>query len=297
MGTPDFAVPILDKLINEFNVVGVITQPDRPAGRGQRLIQSPVMEYSSPRKIDVFQPRSVNSPDSLVKIGGWDPEIIIVAAFGQILKPKLLNLPSHGCINVHASLLPRWRGAAPINAAILEGDKHTGVTIMKMAEGLDDGPVLCQKTIPIDPEDTAGTLSDRLSILGAETLVETIPPYLKGETQPIEQDHARATYACRLHKKDGLLNFDQSSTLLARKVRAYTPWPGSYTYWNEQRLIIHRALSLNVTLAGPGVFTVNEGFPAIGTCDGLLVLESVQLAGKRVQSGNEFLKGAPDWPR
>ena len=295
MGTPEFAVPILGKLNQKFDVIGVITQPDRPSGRGQKLIQSPVKDLSASLDIQVYQPGDTNSPDSIAAIRRWNPEIIAVAAFGQILKPELLTLPPHGCLNVHASLLPLWRGAAPINAAILQEDKTTGVTIIEMAEGLDDGPILSQKSVPIHTDDTAGSLSDRLSTLGAALLVETIPPYIKGEIQPIDQDHTLATYAGMLKKKDGLLDFSQSAVYLARKVRAYSPWPGSYTYWNDERLIIHQASSVNVTSPGPGVFTINEGYPAIGSAEGLLILESLQLSGKRKLPGDEFLKGASDW--
>ena len=295
MGTPIFSVPILDKLNQEYELVGVVTQPDRPSGRGQKLIQSAVKDFTTSNNIPVFQPLEINSPESLNQIRVWNPELIVVAAFGQILKPELLTFPKHGCLNVHASLLPRWRGAAPINAAILQGDTTTGVTIMKMAEGLDNGPILSQKSIPIDPDDTAGTLSDQLSTLGAALLIETIPPYIKGEIQPSEQDHSLATHAGMLKKKDGLLDFNKPADYLARKVRAYSPWPGSYANWNDQRLLIHQVSSVNVTSPGPGVFTTHEDYPAIGSVEGILVLEYLQLAGKRKIAGDEFLKGAADW--
>ena len=295
MGTPIFSVPILDKLNQEYELVGVVTQPDRPSGRGQKLIQPAVKDFTTSNNIPVFQPLEINSPESLNQIRVWNPELIIVAAFGQILKPELLTFPKHGCLNVHASLLPRWRGAAPINAAILQGDTTTGVTIMKMAEGLDNGPILNQKSIPINPDDTAGSLSDQLSSLGAALLIRTIPPYIKGEIQPLEQDHSLATHAGMLKKKDGLLDFNKPANYLARKVRAYSPWPGSYTNWNNLRLLIHQASSVNVTSPGPGVFTTYEGYPAIGSAEGLLVLEILQLAGKRKLPGEEFLKGAADW--
>ena len=297
MGTPIFSVPILDKLNQEFEVVGVVTQPDRPSGRGQRVIESAVKGFASSNDIKAFQPDDINSPESVTQIRNWNPDIISVAAFGQILKPELLTAPKYGCLNVHASLLPRWRGAAPINAAILHGDQITGVTIMKMAEGLDDGPILNQRSIPIKPDDTAGTLSDQLSALGAALLVDTIPPYIKDEILPKDQDHTQATYANMLKKKDGLLDFNNPADYLARKVRAYFPWPGSYTNWNDRRLLIHQASSANVTSPGPGVFTIYEGYPAIGSAEGLLVLELLQLTGKRKLSGDEFLKGASDWIR
>ena len=295
MGTPDFAVPVLEKLTEEFSVEGVITQPDRPSGRGKKILKPPVKHTAETADLDVFQPQNVNSPDSLKVINNWKPDLIVVAAFGQILKTSILDLSPYGCINVHASLLPRWRGAAPVNAAILAGDRTTGATIMKMEEGLDNGPILSQETIKINPEDTGGKLSSRLADIGADLLVRTIPPYLKGEIIPEPQDHSLATYAPRLKKEDGLLDFNQPAVDVSRKVRAYSPWPGTYTSWKEQRLLIHQATSVNVTSPGPGVFTIYEGLPAIGTAEGLVIMNSLQLAGKRKLTGQEFLLGSPDW--
>jgi methionyl-tRNA formyltransferase len=295
MGTPEFAEPILDRIAQSFNVVGIITQPDRPSGRGRKLIQSPVKLKGEALNIEVFQPSDINSTDSVGKIRSWNPEIIAVAAFGQILTPEILTLPPQGCLNVHASLLPRWRGASPINAAILNDDKTTGVTIIKMAEGLDDGPILSYKSIKINTEENAGELSLRLAKLGADLLAETIPLYIRGEIQLQNQDHTKATYAHKLKKKDGLLDFNQTANYLARKTRAYTPWPGTYTFWKDLRLIIHQTKAVDVTSPGPGVFTIYEGYPAIGTADGLLILEVLQAAGKKALSGDEFLTGAPDW--
>ena len=295
MGTPDFAVPILEKLTQDYKVVGVITQPDRPSGRGKKIQKSAVKLLAESIDLDIYQPGSVNTSESLEKIKFWDPEIIIVAAFGQILKPDILALPPSGCINVHASLLPRWRGAAPVNTAILQGDKKTGITIMKMAEGLDAGPILTQKALEIFPNDTAGSLSGRLAILGADLLGDTLLPYLRGEIPLQDQDHSQATYAPRLKKKDGLLDFKQPADYLARMVRAFSPWPSTYTSWKEQRIIIHQAASTPVTSPGSGVLTVYEGKPAIGTSAGILVLESLQAAGKKKLSGEEFLLGSPNW--
>ena len=295
MGTPDFAVPILEKLAQEYNVEGVIAQPDRPSGRGKKVRKPAVKLSAESLDLDIYQPESVNTQDSLEKIKDWNPEIIIVAAFGQILKSKILDLPPFGCINVHASLLPRWRGAAPVNAAILEGDDKTGISIMKMTEGLDEGPILNKKGIDIDPEETAGSLSDRLAILGADLLLDTLPPYFRGEISPQIQDHTQATYAPRLRKKDGFLDFEQPAEYLARKVRAFSPWPGTYTNWKEQRLIIHQSESAFVTSPGPGVFTIYEGKPSIGTSEGILILNSLQVAGKKRLSGQEFLLGSPNW--
>ncbi len=296
MGTPDFAVPVLEKLSKNFQIIGVITQPDRPSGRGRKLIPPAVKVSAESLNLEIFQPQDVNSKSSLELIKSWNPDLITVAAFGQILSPTLLALPHFGCLNVHASLLPRWRGASPINAAILENDTISGVTIMKMAEGLDNGPILAQESTSIQPQETAGSLSDRLSVIGADLLVKTIPLYISGEVQIQIQDQSKTTYARMLKRGDGLLDFNQSAEQLARKVRAYSPWPGTFTYWDDQRLIIHQAQAINVTSPGSGVFTRYESSPAIGTGEGLLVLKILQQAGKRKNTGKEFLHGSADWP-
>ena len=296
MGTPDFAVPVLEKLSNNFQIIGVITQPDRPSGRGRKLVPPAVKVSAESLNLEIFQPQDVNSKSSLEIIKSWNPDLITVAAFGQILSPTLLALPHFGCLNVHASLLPRWRGASPINAAILENDLRSGVTIMKMAEGLDDGPILTQESTSIQPQETAGSLSDRLSVIGADLLVKTIPLYLSGDIQTQIQDQSKTTYAHMLKRGDGLLDFNQPAEQLARKVRAYSPWPGTFTYWDDQRLIIHQAQAINVTSPGSGVFTRYESLPAIGTGEGLLALKILQQAGKRKNTGKEFLHGSTDWP-
>ena len=296
MGTPDFAVPVLEKLSTSFQIVGVITQPDRPSGRGRKLIPPAVKVSAESLNLEIFQPQDVNSKSSLDLIKSWNPDLITVAAFGQILSPTLLALPPFGCLNVHASLLPRWRGASPINAAILENDSSSGVTIMKMAEGLDDGPILAQESTSIQSQETAGSLSDRLSVIGADLLVKTIPPYISGDIQTQTQDQSKVTYAHLLKRGDGLLDFNQPAEQLARKVRAYSPWPGTFTYWDNQRLIIHQALAINVTSPGSGVFTRYDSLPAVGTGKGLLVLNILQQAGKRKITGKEFLHGSADWP-
>lgn len=297
MGTPDFAVPVLEKLSGNFKIAGVITQPDRPSGRGRKLIPSAVKVSAESLNLELLQPGKVNSKSTLEKINNWNPDLIAVAAFGQILSPKLLALPKYGCLNVHASLLPRWRGASPINAAILNGDLNSGVTIMKMAEGLDDGPILAQESTPIQPGETAGSLSERLSSMGADLLVKTIPPFISGEILSTEQDHSKSTYAHLLKRKDGLLDFHQKAGDLARQVRAFSPWPGTYTTWNDQRLIIHQAHAISVTSPGAGVFTRYESNPAIGTGDGILVLDYLQIAGKRKVPGKDFLHGTSLWPQ
>jgi len=295
MGTPDFAVPSLKELADHYTLAGVITQPDRPSGRGRKLIAPPIKETAQELGLPVFQPEDPNAPPSLEVIGNWQVDVIIVVAYGQILKKALLELPPGGCLNLHASLLPRWRGASPINAAILAGDSHSGVTVIKMGPGLDDGPILTQESVPIESEETAGQLSDRLAALGSQLLVKTLPPYMRGELELQPQDPKLATYARRLEKKSGELDFNQSADNLARMVRAYSPWPGTFTNWQNKRLLVHRASSIPVTSPGPGVLLHFEGKPAIGTSQGILVLDSLQLAGKRSVSGEEFLRGYPSW--
>lgn len=295
LGTPDFGIPALTKLEEHFTVAGVVSQPDRPSGRGQRMIAPPVKRCAEELGLEIFQPDDINEPSSLEVIQRWKVDLICVVAFGQILKTSLLSLPAGGCVNLHASLLPRWRGASPINAAILAGDSHSGVTIMKMGAGLDDGPILAQESVLISPAETAGTLSSRLAKLGGELLIKTIPPYMRGEIVPLPQDSDLATYARRLEKKSGELDFSQSAAELARKVRAYSPWPGTFTVWEGKRLLIHEASRIPVTSPGAGVLLNHEGKPAIGTGEGILVLETLQLAGKRSVSGKEFLNGTPSW--
>jgi methionyl-tRNA formyltransferase len=220
--------------------------------------------------------------------------VIVVAAFGQILRQEVLDLPPHGCINVHASLLPRWRGAAPIQAAILHGDAETGVTIMRMDAGLDTGPILSQRAIPISADDIAGTLSDKLAKVGAELLMESLPIYLSGELQPQPQPDQGMTTTTTLTKADGELDLAQSTDALECKVRAFNPWPGAFIIWKGQSLKIHRAHAATGKQPA-GRRTIHAGLPALGTADGLLVLDEMQPAGKKPMSGAEFLRGARDW--
>ena len=295
MGSPEFALPTLEAITEKFSVAGVVTQPDRPAGRGRALTPPPVKILAQDLGLPIIQPNRMRDPDAMQRLHEWNPDVIVVAAFGQILRPEVLDLPRFGSINVHASLLPRWRGAAPIQAAILHGDPVTGVTIMKMDPGVDTGPILSQQSIPIHPEDTAGTLSDRLASLGAELLVQTLPRYIEGEIEPRPQDDSQATYAPMLKKSDGELDFSQPAEQLARKVRAFNPWPGAFFFWMGQRLKVLRAHAAADPGAAPGKTTVLEGLPAIGTGNGLLVLDEVQPAGKKPMAGDVFLHGTKEW--
>jgi len=294
MGSPDFALPILRGLHAHFPIVGVVTQPDRAAGRGRELKQPPVKRLTLEYGIPVMQPEKLREPEAMEQLHAWSPDVIVVAAFGQILRQEVLELPPFGCINVHASLLPRWRGAAPINAAILRGDKKTGITIMKMDKGLDTGPILSQRSLRIKPGETAGSLFDRLSVLGANLLLDTLPGYLAGLIEPRPQSEAGATYAPMLKKEEGQLDFSHPAEELERKVRAFNPWPGAYLIWNGNMLKVHHAsIGFGDLLKGQrGVYL---GLPAIGTSDDLLVLVEVQPAGKRAMDGKAFLAGARNW--
>ena len=247
MGSPDFALPSLSALAaaRNYQVVGVVTQPDRASGRGRELKAPPVKTLALELNIPVMQPEKLRAPDAMDQLRAWNPDLIVVAAFGQILKKDVLDLPRYGCINVHASLLPRWRGAAPINAAILHGDEETGVTIMQMDVGLDTGPMLAAKSIRIRRDDTAGSVFQALSTLGADLLIETLPEYFSGNLKPVPQPAEGATYAPMLKKEDGLLDFTRPAVELERRVRAMNPWPGAWFEWNGNPLKVLRASTVS----------------------------------------------------
>ena len=294
MGSPDFAVPTLEALAARYPVIGAVTQPDRPAGRGRTLVPPAVKLAAQALGLSLIQPERLRAPEAMEQLRAWAPDVIVVAAFGQILRPDVLDLPKFGCVNIHASLLPRWRGAAPIQAAILAGDAETGVTIMKMDAGVDTGPMLSLRAIPISLDDTAGTLFKKLAQLGADLLLETLPGYLGGEIQPKPQDDSQATYAPMLKKEDGLLDFNRPAEELARRVRAFNPWPGAWMTWRDVPLKILTAHVLSGK-AKNGERIIVQGLPAVGTKKDLLVLEEVQPAGKKPMPGKAFLAGARGW--
>jgi len=295
MGSPDFAAITLAKLAKDYPVIGVVTQPDRPAGRGRFLKPPPVKELAQSLNIEVIQPSRLREPEAQARLQEWAPDLIVVTAFGQILRKNVLGLPRLGCINVHASLLPRWRGAAPLQAAILHGDKLTGATIMVMDPGVDTGPVLSQRAVEILPTDTADSLGKRLAELGARLLIETLPGYLSGQIQPQPQDNSRATYAPMLTKEDGSLDFTQPADALERQVRAFNPWPGATMEWQGQPLKIHRAHVAKSETGPPGRRIVLNELPAVVTPAGSIVLDEVQPPGKRAMPGRDFLRGARLW--
>jgi methionyl-tRNA formyltransferase len=308
MGTPEFAVPSLRVLIeraapgdlaqDRIEIVGVVTRVDKPSGRGRQVVPSPVKQLAVEAGLPVFQPGPLRRPESLELLTALKPDLIVVAAFGQILPPAIIHLPPRGCLNVHASLLPRHRGASPIAAAILAGDTETGVTIMRMDEGLDTGPILTTRATPIGPDETTGELTARLAEIGADLLAAMLPRWLAGEIMPTPQDDARATLTRLVRKENGLLDWTQPADLLARQVRAYNPWPGAYTYWNSQQLKVLRAQALDPGAAGaerqPGdAYHLPRTGLTVACGAGGLALAVIQLQGKRALPAADLLRGYP----
>ena len=294
MGTPDFAVPVLERLISDGHEVIVVTQPDRPAGRGRSLMMSPVKRLALDHGLTVLQPETVNTPEFEARLRDVRPEVGVVAAFGQLLGPRVLQIPAHGCLNVHASLLPRWRGASPITAAILAGDAETGVTIMLVDEGLDTGPALAPMTCEIQPDDTAATLEERLSTLGADLMSRTLPGWMAGEITPQPQDDHLATFAGRVKKSDGRVDWTQTAEELWRMSRAYDPWPGLFAFLGDHRvrLWMVRPVSDWQGADRPGdVLAEDDEELVVATGKGALVLVEIQLAGKNRVDGADFRRG------
>ena len=297
MGTPDIAVPSLQALLAhpDFEVTGVVTQPDRKAGRGRKLKPSPVKEVALAAGVKtILQSPRLREASSFAALAALKPELIVVAAYGQILRPEVLALPRYGCINLHASLLPRWRGASPITAAILAGDPQTGVTIMQMDAGMDTGPILTQRAEAIRPEDDTASLSDRLGQLGADLLMETLPCYLAGEIAPKSQPETGATLCRLIKKKQARIDWTRPAVEIERMVRAYRPWPGAFTTWQGKTLKIGAA-SVAEGEAEPGRVIACGKKAAVGTGSGLLVIEKAQLPGKKMLDIRDFLRGRPDF--
>jgi len=296
MGTPAFAVPTLSRLVDDGHEVAVVTQPDRPAGRGRMLEIPPVKRVALQNNLPVVQPESVNTPEFASYLADVRPEVGVVAAFGQLLGRQILQIPKHGYLNVHASLLPRHRGASPVAAAILAGDEETGVTIMLIDEGLDTGPILAQASCPIEPTDTTATLENKLATLGAELMSVTLPRWLAGAIEPRPQAPNSATMANRVQKSDGKVDWNAPAEKLWRMCRAYNPWPGLFTYAGERRINLWRVRPLPDWQGDelPGeVIAENDDELVVATGKGALVLEEVQLAGKKRVCGRDFRRGQP----
>ncbi|HUT36973.1 MAG TPA: methionyl-tRNA formyltransferase [Planctomycetota bacterium] len=298
MGTPEFAASLLETLLSSAHeVAGVVTQPDRPSGRHHVPVEPPAKQLAIARGLPVLQSDDVNRRAFVELLAQWAPEAIVVAAFGQKLGRRLLALPPHGCINVHASLLPRHRGAAPVAHAILAGDEETGVTIMRMSERIDAGDILAQQAVSINPTDTTGDVTQHLADMGGGALVSVLTALEAREAYPLPQDHRLATRAPAFDKKDGAIPWDRPAAYLARFVRAMNPWPGAFTFWLPPgrpplRIIIHAAYALEGTAAHPGRVAAAEGeFLAVETGEGLLQPFSLQPAGGRPMSAAEFLRG------
>ena len=294
MGTPDFAVPSLKALHeNGYDVSLVVTQPDRPKGRGRKIIPPPVKEAAQSIGYDVIQPVSIKDKDFFITIAGLKPNILIVVAYGHILPKNILAIPETGAINLHASLLPKYRGPAPIQWAIINGEKETGVTTMLMDDGLDTGDILLSSKEQITMDDTSATLHDRLSVLGADLLIKTLKSFENNDISPIAQDHTSATYAPLLKKGDGRIVWEKDAEHIASFIRGVTPWPGAFTFQDNKRLKIYSALPLLINVSeAPG--TVIKGFPdelRISTGKGALsVIEIQGASGKRLLI-KDFLRG------
>lgn len=296
MGTPEFALPTLERLASHYPLVGVVTQPDRPAGRGRRVVASPVKEFALAEGIPVFQPERLRRVEAVERIRAWAPDLIVVAAYGQILRPSVLEIPRLGVLNVHASLLPRWRGAAPVQAAILAGDEVTGVTIMKMNEGMDTGPIVAKREVTVLPGETGGELEARLAEIGAQLLLEVLPAYVAGLVQPQLQPEEGVTLAPRISTEAAGIDWTCSAEMLERHVRAFAPVPGAFTTWNGARLKVLRGegVPCDTNADGPGSVFLWQKFPTVVTGEGALVLLQVQMAGKRPMNGDAFVRGRKD---
>ncbi len=299
-GTPQFSVPSLTTLLAVPNVSirAVVTQPDRPAGRGDKIQSSPIKQLALQHQITVLQPTSLKKElplflESLQELGPFDVGVVI--AFGQILPKAVLDLPQHGCINIHASLLPRWRGAAPIQRAILSGDYETGVCLMRMDEGLDTGAVYSRQSVPILATDTCQTIHDSLADIGARLLCSDLNAIIEGRSTPVEQPNIGITYANKIAASEGLINWSTSSREIALTVRAFSPRPGCFTFWRGERLKIllaHESTFSSETIATPGsVISIHGGYLEVACGSGSLLIEQLQVAGKRQMSTAEFLRG------
>ncbi|GAC1394376.1 MAG: methionyl-tRNA formyltransferase [Ktedonobacteraceae bacterium] len=311
MGTPHFAVPTLEALLQGsapgkvlpegYEIVTVITRPDKPAGRGREIVYSPVKQAALAHDIPVWQPGSFKKAENSAALAAYHADVYIVAAFGQILPQVVLDQSRYGTLNIHASLLPKYRGADPIAEAILQGETETGVTIMLLDAGIDTGPMLLNHAIPLAEDETTKSLTQKLAEVGAQALLEALPQWIAGKITPTPQDELHATHTRMLQKEDGRIHWDKPAAVLARQVRAYIPWPGSYTHWRGKLLKILEAHPLVVEIdtleqqVQPGLVSTREEVGhqvlAVVTGSGFLIVKQVQLEGKKAMSVEEFLRG------
>ena len=293
-GTPEFSVPALEALVaSRHRVVAVYTQPDRPAGRGQQLTMSAVKQAALRHGLTVEQPATLREASAVDHLQSYRPDVMFVVAYGLILPASVLSVPAMGCINIHASLLPRWRGAAPIHRALLAGDSQTGVTIMQMDAGLDTGPMLLEKTTAIARTDTTGSLHDRLAQMGAEAVIDALDGMIAGSLSPRPQPAEGATYAAKIRKEEALIDWSKPALELEHQVRAFNPWPVAQTSLHRQQLRIwEAAATADRSDATPGtVVQADSNGIRVATGEGMLVLSRVQLAGRKAVSAAEFLNG------
>ncbi len=310
MGTPHFAVPPLEALIQQaapgallpegYQIATVITRPDKPVGRGKEIVYSPVKQAALAHGIPVWQPGSLKRPENIEALVAYKANLFIVAAFGQILPQAVLDLPRYGTLNIHASLLPKYRGVSPISEAILQGDTETGVTIMLIDAGVDTGPILLKRSVPIEEDETTASLTTKLAELGAQALLQAVPLWVQGNTTPQPQLDLGISHTHMLRKEDGEISWQRPAAIIARAVRAYTPWPTAYTHWHGKLLKIISAHAASVEpdqKVTPGTVSmqkeVGHEVLAIVTGSGILLVDRLQLEGKKIVSAEEFVRGYP----
>lgn len=303
MGTPDFAVPSLEALIEQgYNVVGVVTQPDRPQGRKKILTPTPVKEAALKHGLPVLQPQRMRAPEAVEELAALSPDLIVTAAYGQILPAAVLEMPKYGCLNVHGSLLPKYRGGAPIQRSIINGEKETGITLMYMAEGLDTGDMIAKAVLPIEDEDTSGSVFSKLSIAGAKLLIEQLPRVLDGTADRIPQKEEDSSYARNLTREDERIDWNASSRDIFNRVRGLVPFSGGFTLWNDEIFKVWEIAKPSQAGEGNGsqgssgqapgtVLNVSANGIEVKTGDGSVVLTRVQPAGKKAMEASEFVRG------
>ena len=308
LGTPEYSVTVLSTLFDAgHELLAVVTRPDKPAGRGRSVESPPTAVWAREHGVPVLQPASLRPPEVAAEFAALKPDVMVVASYGRILPPEILAIPPKGCLNIHPSLLPKYRGSSPVAEALLQGDTVTGVTIMLLDEGMDTGPIVAQEEYPVLPDDTAESLTIRMFERGAELLARTLPAWANGEVEAVPQDESRATYSRRLEKSDGALDFVLPAKRLADQIRALHPWPGAYCQWKGQALKVLKALLLpldaanpdDLANAAPGKVVALKPSEAtslgIVTGDGLLGVVELQLAGRKASNGSAFLRGHPDF--